>query len=174
MMVAGVLWLCMVVLPGVVSAAPSVGDVIYNHILRYQQPDIANIITCDILGYSAKYDVDPLLITALFTQESGFNMYSTSDTGAIGIAQLQPDTAQMLGFYPYDLHQNIEGGVSYFATQQRNFRKFGSWCLTYAVAAYNAGPGAIYDYNGVPPYEETQGHVQKIYNIHVSLMRQMQ
>lgn len=165
---------CLFLLPGSVEAAPAVGDVIYNHILRYQRPEVANVVTGDILRYSSQYDVDPLLITALFTQESSFDMSAISHTGAIGIAQLQPETAKMLGVYPYDIHQNIEGGVSYFATQQRNFHKFGAWCLTYAIAAYNAGPGAIYDYDGVPPYQETQGHVERIYNIHAYLMRQMQ
>ena len=156
-----------------IFAAANLGNVIYNHILQYQSQEMANIITGDILQYSAKYDVDPLLITALFTQESGFNMGAISPTGAIGIAQLQPETAKMIGVYPYDLHQNIEGGIAHFATQQRNCRKYGDWCLTYAIAAYNAGGGAISEYDGVPPYGETENHVERIYNIHRQLVNQM-
>lgn len=169
------IYTCCSLMPGTVFASPqrSLGDVIYGFVSGYQNPELANIITGDILRYSGEYDVDPLLCTAFLAVESGFNPIAESDTGAFGVAQLQPDTAVMLGVRIDNLHENIQGGISYFATQRQNFRKYGPWCLTYAIAAYNAGPGAIYDYNGVPPYRETQGHVEKVYNIHEYLISQM-
>jgi len=152
--------------------AKSVKNVILDHVETYQTFNSAEI-TNDILYYSRVYDVDPLIITALFTQESGFNMKARSYTGAIGIAQLQPETAAQLGVNAYNIHENIDGGIRYFSSQQRQFQKFGPWQLTYAVAAYNAGPGAVLDYNGVPPYQETQNHVLRIYEIHKYLVEQM-
>ena len=140
--------------------------VVYEHIMSYQEAEIANWISKDIIYFSSQYNVDPLLITALFTQESGFSMTALSPTGAIGIAQLQPETATYLGVNPYNLDQNIEGGIRYFSQQQNTFTSAGAWQLSYAIAAYNAGPGALEKYNGIPPYEETINHVEKIYHIH--------
>ena len=77
--------------------------------------------------------------------------------GAIGLAQLMPFTARNLGVNPHDPKQNLEGGARYLSQQ---YRRFGDWRL--ALAAYNAGPGAVEQYHGVPPYAETRNYVKAI------------
>ena len=98
------------------------------------------------------------LFLRLVQQESGWNPNARSNKGALGLAQLMPQTAAALGVDPYDVGQNLEGGARYLATQ---YRKFGTWRL--ALAAYNAGPGAVERYGGVPPYAETQNYVRVIW-----------
>lgn len=97
------------------------------------------------------------LFLRLVQQESGWNPKALSHKGAIGLAQLMPATARSLRVNPNDPVQNLEGGARYLATQ---YRKFRSWRL--ALAAYNAGPGAVEKHGGVPPYRETQGYVRAI------------
>lgn len=98
------------------------------------------------------------LFLRLVQQESGWNASAVSNKGAIGLAQLMPATAQGLGVDPYDVVENLEGGARYLSEQ---FRKFGTWRL--ALAAYNAGPGAVEQYGGVPPFRETQNYVRVIW-----------
>jgi soluble lytic murein transglycosylase-like protein len=93
----------------------------------------------------------------LVQQESGWRADAVSHKGAIGLAQLMPQTARRLGVDPRDPQQNLEGGARYLAAQ---YRKFGSWRL--ALAAYNAGPGAVEKHGGVPPYNETRNYVRVI------------
>lgn len=97
------------------------------------------------------------LFLRLVQQESGWNPKAKSHAGAIGLAQLMPFTARKLGVDPWNPAQNLEGGARYLRQQYDRFR---SWRL--ALAAYNAGPGAVTKYNGVPPYKETQGYVKAI------------
>ncbi len=97
------------------------------------------------------------LFLRLVKQESNFRPAARSHKGAIGLAQLMPQTARSLGVNPHDPRQNLEGGARYLSQQ---YRKFGTWRL--ALAAYNAGPGAVERYRGVPPYKETQNYVQRI------------
>ena len=104
-----------------------------------------------------KYGIPPDLFNRLVQQESNWNPRAKSNKGAIGLAQLIPATARALGVNPNDPKQNLDGGARYLAKQ---YRKFGSWRL--ALAAYNAGPGAVEKYNGVPPYKETRNYVKKI------------
>lgn len=103
------------------------------------------------------YGVDPELAVRVMRQESGGNPNALSQAGAIGLMQLMPDTAAGLGVDPRDPEQNIRGGLEYLRQQKE---KFGSWGL--ALAAYNAGPGAVEKHGGVPPYQETQQYVSKI------------
>lgn len=148
-------------------------QVIYHHILRTTPSlgsDWANWIAQAIVFFSAKYGVNPFLVAANFTQESGFNMSAYSKTGAIGIAQLQPETAASLGVDPYDPAQNVEGGIRYIAEQLYTFRNAGDWTASYAIAAYNAGPGAIKKYGGIPPYDETINHVISVGAIYRQLL----
>ena len=98
------------------------------------------------------------LFLRLVQQESGWNATIVSHAGAIGLAQLMPGTARGLGVNPRDPAENLEGGARYLRTQ---FDAFGSWRL--ALAAYNAGPGAVAQYSGVPPYAETQNYVRVVW-----------
>ncbi|WP_294613580.1 lytic transglycosylase domain-containing protein [Roseovarius sp.] len=98
------------------------------------------------------------LFLRLVQQESGWKAKARSHKGAIGLAQLMPQTARKLGVNPHDPRQNLEGGARYLATQ---YKTFGSWRL--ALAAYNAGPGAVKKYGGVPPYKETRNYVRVIW-----------
>ncbi|MGH1369064.1 MAG: lytic transglycosylase domain-containing protein [Maritimibacter sp.] len=104
-----------------------------------------------------KHGIPEDLFLRLVQQESGWNPSAKSHAGAIGLAQLMPQTARALGVNPNDPKQNLEGGARYLRTQYNRFR---SWKL--ALAAYNAGPEAVAKYKGVPPYKETQGYVKII------------
>ncbi|WP_171121209.1 MULTISPECIES: lytic transglycosylase domain-containing protein [unclassified Ruegeria] len=105
-----------------------------------------------------KYNVPEDLFLRLVQQESGWNPHAVSHKGALGLAQLMPGTAQLLGVNPHDPKQNLEGGARYLSWQ---YRKFKSWRL--ALAAYNAGPKAVEKHGGVPPYKETQNYVKVIW-----------
>lgn len=108
---------------------------------------------------SQKYGLDEKLVKALVKQESGFNPNAKSHAGALGLMQLMPQTAQGLGVVdPLNPAQNIEGGVKYLSQMMKKFN--GNTIL--ALAAYNAGPGAVEKYGTVPPYKETQNYVQSI------------
>ncbi|HEY2217527.1 MAG TPA: lytic transglycosylase domain-containing protein [Solirubrobacteraceae bacterium] len=103
--------------------------------------------------------VDPAVLHGLIQQESGFDPNSQSSAGAVGLTQLMPSTAASLGVSdPRNPAQSIEGGARYLAQMMQ---KFGG-NVSDALAAYNAGPGAVQKYGGVPPYAETQQYVSKV------------
>jgi hypothetical protein len=98
------------------------------------------------------------LARRLVRQESGGNFRAVSPKGAQGVMQLMPDTARALGVRdPFDPEQNIDAGMRYLKQQYDRFKR---WDL--ALAAYNAGPGAVEKYKGIPPYAETQNYVRSI------------
>jgi hypothetical protein len=105
-----------------------------------------------------KYRVDPKIFRALVKQESGGNQGARSPAGAIGLTQLMPGTARSLGVNPQDPQQNLDGGAKYLREQLDRFG--GDYHK--ALAAYNAGPGAVQKYGGIPPYKETQNYVKSI------------
>lgn len=136
------------------------------------QPPRAEVPAASAPSYSGRY-TGPYLAVArdaarrhgipedlflrLVQQESGWNAGAVSHKGAIGLAQLMPGTARVLGVDPNDPIQNLEGGARYLREQFNTFR---DWRL--ALAAYNAGPGAVQQYDGIPPYRETQNYVRAI------------
>lgn len=111
---------------------------------------------------AARYQIDPRLVAAVAQTESGGNQEAVSPVGAIGVMQLMPDTAAGLGVNPYDKKQNIEGGAKYLRQMMDTF----GGDVQKAVAAYNAGPQAVKEYNGIPPYRETQDYVNKVLDIY--------
>jgi len=112
-----------------------------------------------ITSAAARYGIDPSVLEALAEVESGFRPNALSPSGAMGIMQLMPATAHALGVTdPMDPDKNIDAGARYLREQ---LDRFGG-DLALALAAYNAGPGAVARYGGVPPYRETQRFVSRV------------
>jgi soluble lytic murein transglycosylase-like protein len=112
-----------------------------------------------ITAAATKHGIDPALLKGLIRQESNFNAAARSSAGAQGLTQLMPGTAAGLGVTDAnDPAQAIDGGAKYLKQQLDRFGGDASK----ALAAYNAGPGAVAKYGGIPPYAETQNYVQKV------------
>lgn len=114
----------------------------------------------------ARHGVDPALLSAVARAESGYDPRAVSSAGALGLMQIMPATAAGLGVDPLDPAQAVDGAARYLGEQ---LRRFGS--VELALAAYNAGPGAVARHGGVPPYPETQNYVQKVGAFHAELRR---
>jgi len=104
-----------------------------------------------------KHGVPEDLFLRLVQQESGWNHVAVSTKGATGLAQLMPGTAELLNVDINDPEENLDGGAKYL---RRMYDRFGDWKL--ALAAYNAGPGAVEEHDGIPPYAETKNYVASI------------
>ncbi|MEP3921106.1 MULTISPECIES: lytic transglycosylase domain-containing protein [Paracoccaceae] len=98
-----------------------------------------------------------LLFRANIEIESAYNVTARSHVGAIGLGQLMPGTAETLGVDPFNWRENLDGSARYLVAQ---LEAFGD--ARFALAAYNAGPDAVRQYGGIPPYRETQNHVQRV------------
>lgn len=131
-------------------------EVIYNKILawiNWYNPGVsdrtAKFIANRIVHYSSKHNTDPFLVTALISAESAFNVNAVSVAGAVGPGQLMPGTAAVLGVDPWNPDQNIRGSVIYLKTQLDRWKNSKA-PVAYALASYNAGPGAVMKYGGIP------------------------
>jgi soluble lytic murein transglycosylase-like protein len=107
------------------------------------------------------YDLHPALIHSIIAAESNYQANAVSHKGAIGLMQLMPDTAKELEVDPHRPNENVLGGVKYLREMLERYRGKPDQLLR-ALAAYNAGPGAVDRYNGLPPYAETQDYVAKV------------
>ncbi|MFZ8018706.1 MULTISPECIES: lytic transglycosylase domain-containing protein [Fusobacterium] len=131
--------------------------------LQAIDPEDMEEIFKEIIKNSKEFDIDPAIIAAIIKQESDYYIYAKSSAGAMGLMQLMPQTAKDMGTDdPYDVADNIRGGVKYFKyCLKRNNND-----LALALATYNAGLGNVLKYNGIPPFKETQRYVDSVLNIY--------
>ena len=148
----------------VATYAPTYAAFIKNHNKRLSY-DKAYEIASAVIGWSVNYNVDARLVMALLIAESDFNPAELSGPGATGLGQLMPGTARELGVKnPWNTNENLYGTVKYLKTQMDRYgaSEDNAQRLSLALAAYNAGPGAVKKHGGVPPYRETQNYVRRI------------
>jgi soluble lytic murein transglycosylase-like protein len=132
--------------------------------LNIQQAAISNPASLNPIVDNAaeKYDVDPSLVRAVIKTESDFDPFAESHSGALGLMQLMPSNIQDSKVSdPFNPEQNINAGVS----QLSGYLKRYNGNVDQALAAYNAGPGAVEEYHGIPPYNETENYIKKIHSL---------
>jgi soluble lytic murein transglycosylase-like protein len=140
----------------------SYGNTAFSEVLKSSISNNEKISSTEVDGIidrvSQKIGIDKELVKLVAKTESGKDQRAVSNRGAIGVMQLMPDTAKGLGVNPYNTEENIEGGAKYLKEMLSQF----NGDVSKALAAYNAGPGAVKKYGGIPPYKETQNYVNKI------------
>ena len=131
---------------------------VYERAVQTGRPEAqGSVARISVAHVEREYGLPSGIVDAVIYQESRGRMNAVSPKGALGLMQLMPGTAAQLGVNPYDPDQNIRGGARYLRQQ---IDRFGS--IPLALAAYNAGPGAVTKYGGIPPYRETQNYVATI------------
>lgn len=144
----------------------------FKNVIRYYNPSIsegyANRIARAIIYYSHKHGIeDDRFVASVITIESMFNPYAVSRSGAQGLGQLMPGTARMLRVNnSFDIEQNVDGCCRYLKKQLNRYARYSRqqrYELT--LAAYNAGPGAVRRWGGIPPYRQTQRYVVDVINV---------
>ncbi len=152
----------------------------YYSFIAHENPKLspaqAGKITYYLLSFSEQYQVDPRLVVAMIIAESDFDPNSTSSTGAAGLGQLMPDTGKELGLSnPYSIEQNLQGSIYYLHTRLNMYSSPANNStfeqIRLAMAAYNAGAGAVKKYGGVPPFHETRAYVRKVISIYKKLLQ---
>lgn len=123
--------------------------------LKATDPRLGKIIA----KYATQQGLDPRLVQVVIRHESGFDPGAVSPKGAMGLMQLMPETAASMGVEdPFDVEQNIKGGVRFLKICLNRFNQN----LPLALAAYNAGPGRVVEHQGMPPFKETHDYVKKV------------
>ena len=149
-------------------------DVIFQEVHSYNENARESSWIASAILYAADtYEVDPILITAVMELESGFNFRAVSPVGALGLMQLMPETARMIGVNPYNALENVLGGTLYLKKQLNRFSNYGKYSVTNAVAAYNAGPQAVINAGGVPNYAETRHYVVNVANSYKKIFKRI-
>lgn len=121
--------------------------------------DRINAYSPIIQQFAKAYGVHEYLVHAIVSTESCYDSSAVSKAGAQGLMQLMPGTAKELGVTdPFNPRQNLRAGIEYFSKLQKQF----NYNSQYALAAYNAGPGAVKKYSGIPPFPETRSYVNKV------------
>ena len=130
-------------------------------------PQEAERIASAIIDSSRRHHLDPKFVTAVFELESGFHNNAVSSAGALGIAQLMPDTAEYLHADPYNIESNIDGGVRYLKEMKDLWSNKGIYVYNYALASYNAGSGNVV--NGIPSY--TYDYINTVHALYEKIDR---
>lgn len=136
-----------------------------SNILKPANEYYRRILLPSVVSAACSAGIPAGLLDALIIQESRYNAMALSPKGAIGLTQLMPGTASRLGANAYSVEDNIRGGASYLRSMMNTYN--GRFHL--ALAAYNAGPGAVNRYGGIPAYRETQSYVSNILNTWATL-----
>ena len=130
-------------------------------------PQEAERIAMAIIDSSKRNHMDPKFVTAVFELESGFHNNAVSSAGALGIAQLMPETAAYLQADPYNIESNIDGGVRYLKEMKDLWSNKGIYVYNYALASYNAGAGSVV--NGIPSY--TYDYINTVHALYKKIDR---